>query len=147
MRLALFLLSAMVVLSQTQYLRSRSRHWWTPQQRVYKNYQPAEYDDYIDDRPVYRNYRPSRPIAYPQVISLNFCLGNHQFISKVIRSFIHRRLTNWTLNLSTATYWVTEKMTISMFSHEPRVSIALKILKSSKMLDCSTCSTILSRPF
>lgn len=68
MKFAIVLLSVMVALSQTQYLRRSRFRWSPPQQRVYDHYQPIPYDDYIEDYPSYRHYRPSRPIiGLPEV--------------------------------------------------------------------------------
>jgi hypothetical protein len=73
----IFLLSALVVMSQQQFLRAKPRGlvWWSPLDNFHLS-QPS-YDDYhqLDDIPAAkssfgfrRQYRPSRPINYVQQV-------------------------------------------------------------------------------
>ncbi len=71
MKLALVFLSAFVVISHQQFHQPLRGMRWMPysQQRVLQNYyQPHYYDNFDEDEsPYYRQFRPSRPVAYLQV--------------------------------------------------------------------------------
>ena len=88
MRIALIFLSAMVVFSQTQYLRARSRFQWSlPQrpQRVYDRYQPISYEDLIEDYSAHRQFRPTKPINYYEVSLLKSTLYRSTQIEHFLR--------------------------------------------------------------
>jgi hypothetical protein len=86
----IFLLSALVVMSQQQFLRARPRGvvWWSPLDNLHLSRQmeqPSYDDDHqLEDIPATRSsfgfrrqYRPSRPINYVQQVgnSLNiYCI-------------------------------------------------------------------------
>jgi hypothetical protein len=83
----IFLLSALVVVSQQQFLRARPRGvvWWSPLDNFHLSRQmeqPSYDDDHqLEDIPATRSsfglrrqYRPSRPINYVQQVQSEYLL-------------------------------------------------------------------------
>ena len=75
----IFLMSALVVMSQQQFMRAKPRGfvWWSPLDNFHLSQQQPSQDDYhqLEDIPAAksslgfrRQYRPSRPINYVQLV-------------------------------------------------------------------------------
>ena len=89
MKISLFVLAALVVVTHQQFQRQNGMRWmpYSPQ-RVLHNYYQSPYYDAIDDddSALYRQVRPSRPISYFQV-SPNTTFWSNSFNSGDIISF------------------------------------------------------------
>lgn len=81
MKLALIFLSVfLVAFSDQQFQQRRERLWWTPynyaQQPFVNNYQESYYN-VQDDTPDYRVFRPTRPVTYSQVPTMQWYMDGH----------------------------------------------------------------------
>ena len=88
MKLALILLSALVVLSHQQYLRPAGMRWLSQQNtaRDIFHYQPVHYDDMDVDIPYFRFAKPTKAIAYfdvtkKELISYSKLINYHRNFS------------------------------------------------------------------
>ena len=72
MKIALIFLSVMVAITHQQFQRQRERIWWSPHyypsQPSINNYQRVYQDLQDDIQPDYRQFRPTRPIIYSEVV-------------------------------------------------------------------------------